>query len=146
MWLAVSLAIFASVCYGFMAIQSKFVSNEYQRLSLAHLNVHAQFLYGMFLMPFFFYEVAQDDPAFSMNDVLMTILGAAINSLACIAIAYAFKHGIAGRVQSIAAAQVFVVLILARSFGKEAPNWLEFLGGLGVAVGVVGVLSLWRVK
>lgn len=81
-----------------------------------------------------------------MNDILMTILGAAINLLACIAIAYAFKHGIAGRVQSIATAQVFVVLILARSFGKEVPNWLEFLGGLGVAVGVVGVLSLYKVK
>lgn len=53
----VMYAFFSSVLYGAIALQWKYVSREYPRLPLAHLTIHASFLYGLFLVPFFIYEM-----------------------------------------------------------------------------------------
>ena len=146
MWQAIAFAICASVCYGFTAIQSKYVAIEYPRLSLFHLNIHAQFLYGILLIPFFFIEESDEKSKITAKEVLVSTFGVLVNTIASISMGYSFKYGIAARVQAISAANLFIVLILARSLGNLTPNWLEFIGGLGVAIGVGSILSLYHAK
>lgn len=87
MWVAVAMAVCASICYSFTAIQSKFVSSQYPRLNLSHLNVDAQFCFGVFLLPFFLYEISKAKPVFTQNDVLITMFGTIMNLLGSVAIA-----------------------------------------------------------
>jgi len=60
-----------------------------------------------------------------------------------VSMAYAFKHGIAGRVQAIAATQIFVLLVLHRAFADKGSQ-MEFIRGIGVALAITSAAYLYK--
>ena len=59
-----------------------------------NLNVNAQYMFGIFLFPFFLKERSN----FTLLSNLIIFAGGVANILGCISAAYAFKFGIAVRV------------------------------------------------
>jgi len=133
-----------------MALQSKWVSTSFPRMILSHLNVNAQFVFGLLLLPVYFYEetFTQEKPTpFKPIDYLMISLGSVLNLLACVALAYAFKFGLAARVQSIVTAVLLMIVVVANSLqGTKHAGWQEFAGGAGLALGAISILSYYKAK
>lgn len=94
-------------------------------------------------MPFFTYEVVQDQSIFSADQMIIIASATILSVAGQISMAYAFKHGIAGRVQAIATAQIFVLLILHRAFADKGSQ-IEFLRGIGVALAITSAACLYK--
>lgn len=109
-WLCIlQMALVSTGCYGCLALQSKYVSTKYPRLTFTNLNINAQFVFGLLLLPFFIHEYGN----FTHTSNLIIFMGTVANLLGCISAAYAFRFGIATRVQSLIIGVIFMILLLA---------------------------------
>ena len=109
-WLCIlTMALVSTGCYGCLGLQSKYVSTKYPRLTFTNLNINAQFVFGLLLLPFFVYEYGN----FTHTSNLIIFMGTVANLLGCISAAYAFRFGMASRVQSLIVAVIFMILLLA---------------------------------